>query len=149
MTDERGAFLDWWCADVPENLREGWKERVDQCLRDGNAADRVQKAWEGFQFGVKLARAASISANVALTADQRAQVEEAICSLEHAGFKHEPRNLRAVLAANVATAGQWVHCSPSLLNAGVSCANTPRRACECEGNTGHDHFIAHSTGSEA
>jgi hypothetical protein len=41
--------------------------------------------------------------------------------------------------------GQWVHCSPALLNAGVSCAHTPRRACECSpANGGHDHFIAHT-----
>jgi len=37
--------------------------------------------------------------------------------------------------------GQWVNCSPSLLNAGVSCANTPRRASKDPCNS-HDHFIA-------
>jgi hypothetical protein len=51
----------------------------------------------------------------------------------------------------VAATGKWVHCSPSLLNAGVSCAHTPRRACQCEtDNGGHDHWIAHTaaTGQE-
>jgi hypothetical protein len=44
-----------------------------------------------------------------------------------------------------AAAGQWVHCSPALLNAGVSCVHTPRRACLCDPeNGGHDHFIAHN-----
>lgn len=44
----------------------------------------------------------------------------------------------------LAASGQWVHCSPSLLNAGVSCAHTPRRACACiPENGGHDHWIAH------
>lgn len=45
-----------------------------------------------------------------------------------------------------AQSGQWVHCSPALIKAGVSCANTPRRACACDPeNVGHDHFIAHIT----
>lgn len=40
-------------------------------------------------------------------------------------------------------AGQWVHCSPALILAGVSCAHTPRRPCDCRPeNGGHDHFIA-------
>jgi hypothetical protein len=55
-------------------------------------------------------------------------------------------NRRAPVIADTAGAkpGQWVHCSPALLNAGVSCANTPRRACSCSpDNGGHDHFIAH------
>lgn len=38
--------------------------------------------------------------------------------------------------------GRWVHCSPSLLEAGVSCDKTPRRACACPINGSHDHYIA-------
>ena len=38
--------------------------------------------------------------------------------------------------------GQWVHCSPELINAGLNCANIPRRDCQCEGGGSHDHFIA-------
>jgi hypothetical protein len=54
---------------------------------------------------------------------------------------------QAMLAASPtapAQLGQWVHCSPALLKAGIRCANTPRRACACEPESGgHDHFIAH------
>jgi hypothetical protein len=38
--------------------------------------------------------------------------------------------------------GRWVHCSPSLIEAGVSCDKTPRRACACPINGSHDHYIA-------
>lgn len=38
--------------------------------------------------------------------------------------------------------GQWTHCSPALISAGVNCGKTPRRACQCEGGGSHDHFIA-------
>ncbi|MCA8214513.1 hypothetical protein LGN20_11430 [Burkholderia cepacia] len=55
--DERAAFLTWWCEEVPENMREGWKESVDECLRNGQANDKLYGAWEGFQFGVKFSRA--------------------------------------------------------------------------------------------
>ncbi|CAE6967732.1 hypothetical protein [Paraburkholderia domus] len=52
--------------------------------------------------------------------------------------------LRLTQPASVA--GQWVHCSPSLIGAGVSCADTPRRACQCHPDgVGHDHFIAHAS----
>jgi hypothetical protein len=54
---------------------------------------------------------------------------------------------KAILAASPTApvqSGQWVHCSPALIKAGVSCANMPRRACACDPeNVGHDHFIAH------
>ncbi len=59
--DERAAFLTWWCADVPENMREGWVDGVDECLRHGQANDRLAGAWEGFQYGVMFARASSAS----------------------------------------------------------------------------------------
>jgi hypothetical protein len=52
-------------------------------------------------------------------------------------------------AASRPVAGQWVHCSPSLLNAGVICADTPRRACACGLNGSHDHFIAHEVTAAA
>lgn len=38
--------------------------------------------------------------------------------------------------------GKWVHCSPELLKSGISCADTPRRPCQCEINGSHDHFVA-------
>jgi len=41
--------------------------------------------------------------------------------------------------------GRWVHCSPSLLEAGVSCDKTPRRACACPIRGSHDHYIAQET----
>jgi hypothetical protein len=65
VADERAAFLTWWCDDVPEDLREGWKEGVDESLRRGRATDRLVGAWEGFQFGVQYARASSPNAAVA------------------------------------------------------------------------------------
>ncbi|WP_423220201.1 hypothetical protein [Burkholderia multivorans] len=57
--DERAAFLEWFCADTPEKQREMDKESADDCLRRGHANDRLLGSWEGFQFGLKLARAAS------------------------------------------------------------------------------------------
>ncbi|KVZ57560.1 hypothetical protein WL19_03595 [Burkholderia ubonensis] len=57
QADERAAFLTWWCEDVPESMREGWKEGVDECLRRGQATDKLAGAWDGFQFGVQFARA--------------------------------------------------------------------------------------------
>ena len=38
--------------------------------------------------------------------------------------------------------GRWEHCRPELLNAGINCANTPRRPCECGFRGSHDHFIS-------
>ncbi|MDR9108959.1 hypothetical protein FEP49_00847 [Burkholderia multivorans] len=57
--DERAAFLEWFCADTPEKQREMDKESADDCLRRGHANDRLLGSWEGFQLGLKLARAAS------------------------------------------------------------------------------------------
>ena len=37
--------------------------------------------------------------------------------------------------------GRWEHCSPELLAAGIDCAETPRRPCECGQDGSHDHFI--------
>ncbi|MGB8420184.1 hypothetical protein [Paraburkholderia sp.] len=46
----------------------------------------------------------------------------------------------------VSAVGQWVHCSPALISAGVSCADTPRRVCHCKPESGgHDHFIVHAS----
>jgi hypothetical protein len=57
---------------------------------------------------------------------------------------HAERELLAASPTAPAQLGQWVHCSPALLKAGIRCANTPRRACACEPeNGGHDHFVAH------
>lgn len=41
------------------------------------------------------------------------------------------------------TSGKWIHCSPELLSAGIDCASTPRRPCECGRAYGsHDHFVS-------
>jgi hypothetical protein len=62
---EREAFLTWWCADVPEYMREKWKESVDECLRNNHAQDKLVGAWDGFQFGLTVARAALTAEKVA------------------------------------------------------------------------------------
>ncbi|AOJ07623.1 hypothetical protein [Burkholderia mayonis] len=67
--DERAAFLTWWCDDVPENMREGWKEGVDECLRRGKATDKLAGAWDGFQFGVQYARAPASPATEGVSLD--------------------------------------------------------------------------------
>jgi hypothetical protein len=36
---------------------------------------------------------------------------------------------------------EWEHCSPGLLTAGVDCATTPRRPCECPTDGSHDHLV--------
>lgn len=59
LDDERGAFLTWWCADVPEYMREKWKENVAECLRNNNATAKLAGAWEGFQYALTLARPAT------------------------------------------------------------------------------------------
>jgi hypothetical protein len=43
---------------------------------------------------------------------------------------------------DVNVGGRWEHCSPELLNAGIDCAKTPRRPCECAHGGSHDHFIS-------
>lgn len=48
-----------------------------------------------------------------------------------------------IWATQDAGSGQWVHCSPDLINAGVSCEHTPRRDCACGLGGSHDHWIAH------
>lgn len=37
--------------------------------------------------------------------------------------------------------GIWLHCSPELMATGMSCAVTPRRACECAFTGSHDHLV--------
>lgn len=49
----REAFLTWWCEDVPESLRAGWKANVSECLHKGNATDRLAGAWDGFRFALR------------------------------------------------------------------------------------------------
>jgi hypothetical protein len=55
--DERTAFLVWWCEDVPENLRETWKQSVDEALRDGHANEKCAGAWDAWQARAALAAA--------------------------------------------------------------------------------------------
>jgi hypothetical protein len=35
----------------------------------------------------------------------------------------------------------WMHCSPALLGAGLSCGLTPRRTCQCDHGGSHDHLV--------
>lgn len=52
-------------------------------------------------------------------------------------------NVNQQAGAAGASEGQWVRCTPNLINAGVSCAKTPRR--DGDGSYSHDHFISHAT----
>lgn len=36
---------------------------------------------------------------------------------------------------------RWEHCSPWLLDEGVSCGLQPRRACQCPKGGSHDHLV--------
>ena len=54
-------------------------------------------------------------------------------------MNHE--SLPAQCLVDVTVKGMWKHCSPELLRAGIDCANTPRRSCECAHGGAHDHFI--------
>lgn len=56
LTDERAEFLAYWCEDVPEYMREKWKENVDQCLQDGNATEKLSAAWDAWQARALLAK---------------------------------------------------------------------------------------------
>lgn len=91
VADERAAFLTWWCDDVPENMREGWKEGVDECLRNGQATDRLAGAWDGFQFGLQFARAprTEVAGAVPKPVDLKARMDWAESILKSLP-EHEP-----------------------------------------------------------
>lgn len=36
---------------------------------------------------------------------------------------------------------EWKHCTPTLLSSGVNCATTTRRACQCDFDGSHDHWV--------
>lgn len=43
---------------------------------------------------------------------------------------------------------RWEHCSPALLNEGISCGLQPRRACQCPTGGSHDHLVQRGWASE-
>jgi hypothetical protein len=47
--DEREMFLDWWCAEVPEYLRESWKHSVSEVLDTKDASEKLACAWDTWQ----------------------------------------------------------------------------------------------------
>jgi hypothetical protein len=67
--DERGAFLTYWCEDVPEYMREKWKENVAESLDGGNATDKLQAAHDAW-----MARAAASQAQTAAARDVPAYI---------------------------------------------------------------------------
>jgi hypothetical protein len=42
---ERERFLDYWCADIPDYLREKWRQNVNELLDTPNANEKLQVAW--------------------------------------------------------------------------------------------------------
>lgn len=56
-------------------------------------------------------------------------------------FEDMGKGNRALLLRERVKGGQWVHCSPELLQSGISCADTPRRPCQCGLEGSHDHLI--------
>lgn len=49
MQKERAAFLDYWCEDVPDYMRDKWRESVNELLDTPNAHDKLQAAWDAWQ----------------------------------------------------------------------------------------------------
>jgi len=47
--DARERFLDYWCAEVPDNLRAKWRESVNELLDTPNASDKLQAAWDSWK----------------------------------------------------------------------------------------------------
>lgn len=47
------------------------------------------------------------------------------------------------------SSGYWAHCSPQLLDSGVSCGKTPRRICSCGLQGSHDHWVERDTSAGA
>jgi hypothetical protein len=86
---EREAFLTWWCADVPEHMREKWKESVDECLRNNHAQDKLVGAWDGFQFGLTVARAALTAEKVAAEPIRTHPCKCGVCAECNWAMSHE------------------------------------------------------------
>ena len=49
MQRERASFLDYWCADIPDYLREKWRKNAGELLDTNHANARFQAAWEAWQ----------------------------------------------------------------------------------------------------
>lgn len=79
----------------------------------------------------------SIIKRIALGAPSDIDVVEAHNQGFAAGFAKAEREASGADTGG----GQWVRCTPNLLNAGVSCAHTPRRP--GDGSYSHDHWISH------
>lgn len=126
------------CEDPDRTLSAGWRRLTDS-LPDADRYPRVLIYTEGVDFNGEQffdVSADSLNENSYESPDDQPEVCRAATHWM----------VRPFVDANAlpgAPAGQWVHCSPSLVMAGVSCAHTPRRACACRPeNGGHDHFIA-------
>ncbi|CAG4889577.1 hypothetical protein R69919_00775 [Paraburkholderia gardini] len=103
---EREAFLTWWCEDVPEYMREKWKESVDECLRDNRATDKLVGAWDGFQFGLTVARAALPAEKVAQAEPVAWRTKEFVMSRLQEAAK-EPPSKRSVGNADRLAGDIW------------------------------------------
>lgn len=142
----RTRALEAYESTVPETASEdanrvlsaGW-HRLTDSLPDADRHSRVLIYTEGVDFNGEQffdVSADSLNENSYESPDDQPEV----C---RAATHWTARPFVDAKARVAAPAGQWVHCSPALIMAGVSCAHTPRRACDCRlENGGHDHFIA-------
>jgi hypothetical protein len=46
---ERERFLDYWCADIPDYLRDKWRQNVSELLDTPNANEKLQAAWDAWK----------------------------------------------------------------------------------------------------
>lgn len=116
----------------------GWS-RLTEGLPDPDRYPRVLIYTEGMDFNGEQffdVKADTLDKNSSESSHDQPEICRAATHWMPRPFLDE----NALLAART---GQWVHCSPALLQAGVSCAHTPRRSCKCRPESGgHDHFIA-------
>ncbi|MBS6358974.1 hypothetical protein [Burkholderia sp.] len=142
----RARALEVYESTAPERASEdsdrrvnvGWCRLTDS-LPDSDRHPRVLIYTEGVDFNGEPffdVKADSLNENSYESPDDQPE----IC---RAATHWMPRPFVDENAQMAARAGQWVHCSPALLQAGVSCEHTPRRPCQCRPeNGGHDHFVA-------
>lgn len=132
---ERASFLTYWCDDVPENLREKWKESVDQALREGNATSQLVSAWDAWQARADLAAPAIDAApdnSQAVALSARVSAEAKPWRAENVGAIHDELMRAATPAQSIAdTAGV----KPCEVCDGVGKIGTPGQRCfGCEGS---------------